>query len=78
MNRKNIDNSRYVDLDEIIMMVIEPMTYLDNEQRANQGFKVDGVSKQGFQIPSLFVAKNEKGNIACEEFILKNWVNAKK
>lgn len=78
MNRKNIDNIRYVDLDEVVIMEIVPIQFVIEGNMIKEGFRVDGITKTGLRIESLYVEKQDKVTIRCEKFIADNWVNAKK
>lgn len=78
MNRKNIDNVRYVDLDEFIVMEIIPIQFIIEGNMIKEGFRVDGITKNGLRIESLYVEKQDNTKVRCEKFIADNWVNAKK
>ena len=81
MNRKNIDNFRFVDLDEFVMMDIEPCQVIVKEGELSvvkECFRVDGITKQGLRIEGLY-KDTQSGKIdMCSNFIMKNWVDAKK
>lgn len=78
MNRKNIDNVRYVDLDEFVVMEIVPIQFIGNDKVVQEGFRVDGITKTGLRIESLYVEKQSNDTVRCAKFIAENWVNQKK
>lgn len=78
MNRKNLDNIRYADLDEFILMEIVLKQYPDENKVLKDAYCVDGVTKTGLRVEGLFIDKQSGGDKACTTFIMNNWVNAKK
>ncbi len=77
MNRKNIDNFRFIDLDEFVSMEIVPIQYVTPEMIVKNGFRVDGITKTGLKFEGLYVDKVSDGDKLCYKFIADNWVNAK-
>jgi hypothetical protein len=78
MNRKNIDNVRFVDLDEVLILEIVPIQFVNEAKVVEEGFKVDAITKNGLRLESLFVDKQSHTDKLCYKFIQDNWVNAKK
>lgn len=83
MNRKNIDGQRFVDLDEIAFMEIVSFKYEFHDAPTNmttlkKGFRVDGVTKTGLRIESLYEERQSGTDKMCLNFINANWINAKK
>ena len=78
MNRKNIDNVRFVDLDECVVLQIIPFEYADETRTLKNGYAVHGVTKNGLSIENLFVDKNSGTTKACERYIIDNWVSKSK
>lgn len=80
MNRKNVDNFRYMDFDEFVMMEIEPCQVIVTEGNINvvkECFRVDGVTKAGFKIEGLY-RDTQSGKIdMCANWIMSNWVKGK-
>jgi hypothetical protein len=78
MNRKNIDDLRFVDLDEFVALSIVPIQYIDNVNKiVKEAYKVDGVTKNGLSIPELFIDRQSGTDKLCHKFIMDNWVNKK-
>ena len=77
MNRKNIDNVRFIDLDEVLIMEIVPIQYVE-DKLVKDAFRVDAITKTGLKLESLFVDKQSSTDKLCYKFIQDNWVNAKK
>ena len=78
MNRKNVDNIRFVDFDELTLMAIVPFTFINDGNQATPGFRVDGLLKNGVSVEGLFVDKQSGQDKLCTNFIMNNWVNARK
>jgi hypothetical protein len=77
MNRKNLDNVRFVDLDEFVLMEIVPIQFPDDGKVLRDGFRVDGVSRNGLRIEGLYVDRQSGQDKLCQKFIADNWVNKK-
>ena len=81
MNRKNIDNMRFVDFDEFQEMRIVPIQFpekIGENTVLKEGYEVIGYTKQGLKVEELFVERQAKDSTRCFKFIMDNWVNAKK
>jgi len=81
MNRVKLDDVRYIDLDEFISMEIVPIQFIDDKdgvKTVKDGFRVDGITKQGLRVDSLCIDKQSGKDLACRNFVMANWVNAKK
>lgn len=78
MNRKNIDNVRFIDLDEVLIMEIVPIQFIDEAKMVKEGYRVDAITKTSLRLESLFVDKQSGTDKLCYKFIQDNWVNAKK
>jgi hypothetical protein len=77
MNRKNIDNFRFIDLDEFSMMEITPMQFVDEGRILREGFKVDGITRNGVRVEGLYVDRVSSQDKLCVKWISDNWVNKK-
>lgn len=78
MNRKNIDNFRFIDLDELLVMEIIPIQFVDEARLVKDGFRVDGITKNGLRLENLYSDKQSGSDKLCFKFIADNWVNVKK
>jgi hypothetical protein len=77
MNRKNIDNIRFVDLDEFVVLQIVRIEFADESRTLKDGFRVDGLTKNGLTIESLFVDRQSGKPDLCTKFIMDNWSSKK-
>lgn len=78
MRRVNIDGSRFMDLDEFMIMEVVPIRFEAEEGVLKSGFKVDAITKIGSRVESLFIDKISGSDKLCYKWISDNWVNAKK
>lgn len=82
MNRKNIDKTRFVDLDELSILEVRELSYIDNSNpdkiELKKHFRVDGVTKSGLTVESLFVDTQSQSDKLCLNFITTHWLNSKK
>jgi hypothetical protein len=78
MNRKNIDNVRFVDLDEFLILEIVGFKFPNEEEVLKIGYRVDGITKTGARVESLYSDRTSAQDKLCVKFIMENWVNAKK
>lgn len=80
MNRKNIDDRLFLDLDELVSVQIVQFQFPEATSNVlkDNGFMVVGKSKNGLSFEGLFIDKQSGSDKACVNWIINNWVNGKK
>lgn len=81
MNRKNVDNIRFVDFDEFLLMDIKELPYVDSSNAEKivikKHYRVDGITKAGLTVEGLYLDVQSNSDKGCFKFIMDNWVSKK-
>ena len=76
MNRQIITKELFIDMDEILLMEIEPYQYLENNT-GKIGHRVIALTKTGLKIPIYTEAQSGEPT-KCYAWILDNWIKKQK
>ena len=77
MNKKNIDNFRFLDIDRFWFLEITPFRTIGEDNTVRDGFKVDGVTVDNVRIEKLYYDLQSGSSKLCEKWIIDNWLSKK-
>lgn len=76
MNRQIITKELFLDMDEILLMEIEPFTFLENNT-GKTGYKVMATTKNNLRIP-LYEERQSGEQTKCYQWVMENWIKKQK